>query len=763
MILLVAGVGTAFAGGIAAWSLVNRELPPASQAQTLQFATTKIYDRNGTLLNEVSDPKNGWRTPVSYKEIQDHITQQKSDPDKPHEAWILDATVAAEDASFWKNPGVDPMAIVRSAYIDISGQGTTGASTITQQLVRLLYPEQVGTDATITRKIREAIAALKFTREHPKSEILDMYLNDIYYGSRSYGIDAASQTFFNKHPWDLSLGQAAMLAGLPQSPSLFDPTQNYEMAKKRQRYVLNQMAEQHMITAQQADDAYAEPLDLQDGTGSRTIDLAPHFVNFVKTYLEQKFGADAVYRSGLTVRTTLDYHLQDVAQQAVTNGVRNFASSDLDNGALVAMLPETGEIVAMVGSADFYNAAIDGQVNVATAERQPGSSIKPVTYLAAFEKGWNPNTKILDAPTRWPLPGQPGKYYAPHNDTEKNYGVVTARTALANSLNIPAVKTLDFVGIPTMIDLAHKMGIKTGLWRDMSFYGLAITLGGGEVSLLEHTNVFATLANQGRYVPYTPLLEVTDSSGHTLFKLDRQQAYNKGEQVADPGKVAWITSILSDNNARSMIFGSHTPLILQPELNIPVAAKTGTSEDARDLWTMGYTPDLTVGVWTGNTDNHPTGWGNLDGVQVAAPIWHEVMVKAHSDPAIMKTLEGPDGKPIPPDFPAPPPIPNSPPAPAAYTGTSSDSIGTSTSTSNAVPAYNDSAPDVENTAPAPQNPAPVVNAAPPVADNPAPVTENPAPAPRSTAPVPQNPPPASQKPAPVMNNPFSNPNFPFPN
>ncbi len=755
LILAVAGVGTAFAGGIAAWTFVNRDLPPADQAQGLQFATTKIYDRHGTLLNEVSDPQNGWRTPVSYQEIKNHISQQQAEPNKPHRAWIIDATVAAEDSSFWNNPGVNPLAIARSAFVMVRGGATTGASTITQQLVRRLYPDQVGTDRTITRKIREAIVALQFTRQHSKTEILDMYLNDIYYGARSYGIDAASQTYFNLHPWDLTLGQAAMLAGLPQSPSLYDPTQNYELAKQRQRYVLNQMVEQRMITAQQADDAYAEPLNLQDGNGSRGVNLAPHFVNYVKDYLERKFGAEAVYRGGLTVRTTLDYHLQDVAQQAVTRGVNNFASSDVNNGALVAMLPGTGEIVAMVGSADYYNNVIDGQVNVATSERQPGSSIKPITYLAAFEKGWNPDTKILDAPTRFPLPGQPGKYYMPHNYTGKNYGVVTARTALANSLNIPAVKTIDYVGVPQMIDLAHKMGIKTGLWRGTSFYGLAVTLGGGEVTLLEHTNAFATLANRGRYVPYTPLLQVTDSSGKTLLNLDREHAYDKGQQVADPGKVAWITSILSDNNARSMLFGSHSPLILQPELNIPVAAKTGTTEDARDLWTMGYTPDLTVGVWTGNTDNHPTGWGSLDGVQVAAPIWHEVMVKAHTDPEILKTLVGPDGKPIPPDFPAPPPIPKNPTGRVAEANPVIRNQDSSSATEESAPAAGNSPTPEENAAPVAQNPAPAAQTpAPAAAKQPAPVA-NPTPAAQSPAP-------ATQSPS-SRGDPFSNPNFPFPN
>ncbi|MBX6341515.1 MAG: transglycosylase domain-containing protein, partial [Thermomicrobiaceae bacterium] len=540
----------------------------------------------------------------------------------------------------------------RSFIRNLTGGASSGASTITQQLVRALYPESIGYERSYTRKLREAIIAYEFSRHYPKEKILEMYLNDVYYGNRSYGIDAAAQAYFNKHPWDLTLAEAALLAGLPQAPSLYDPVQNYELAKARQHYVLERMVAQGMITAEQAEAAYAEPLTIQTRDSHAT--QAPHFVNFVKYYLEQKYGADVLYRGGLTVRTTLDLDLQNAAQQIVADHVKQYGVYDINNAALVAMLPWSGEIVAMVGSADFNNAAIDGEVNVTTRERQPGSSIKPITYLAAFEKGWNPGTVIFDYPKKWPTPGAPKPYYQPHNYTYQNYGAVSVREALANSLNIPAVQALDYVGVPTMIDLAHRMGIKTGLWRGTSFYGLAITLGGGEVSPLEHTNAFATLANNGRYVPYTPLLEVRDGTGKVLYKLDRQHALAQGEQVVKPEHAYQITSILTDNNARAMVFGTHTPLTL-PELNRPAAAKTGTTEYAQDLWTMGYTTDLVVGVWVGNTDNHPPR-RSLDGVTVAAPIWHDVMVRAHADPQLAKTLVGPDGKPLPPEFPRPPGI-----------------------------------------------------------------------------------------------------------
>ncbi|HUZ00701.1 MAG TPA: transglycosylase domain-containing protein [Thermomicrobiaceae bacterium] len=656
LLVLLATVGVAAAGGYAGWNYVTQDLPSVQQVEAVQFATTKIYDRNWKLLSEVSDPNTGLRTPVGYQEIQDHITQQQSDLTAPHRAWIFDATVSAEDASFWTNQGVDPLAIGRSFLSNLSGSAGSGASTITQQLVRALYPDSIGFDRSYTRKLREAIVAYQFSRHYTKPQVLEMYLNDVYYGNRAYGVDAASMTYFNKHPWGLTLGEAAMLAGLPQAPSAYDPTQNYELAKARQRYVLDQMTRQGVISQQAADDAYAEPIRVVPP--QLPADVAPHFVNYVQYYLEQKFGAAALYRGGLVVHTTLDSNLQADAQKIVSDHVRDYTAYDVDNGALVAMLPWDGEIVSMVGSADYYNDAIDGQVNVTTRERQPGSSIKPITYLAAFEKGWNPGTVIFDYDKKWPTPGAPDPFYEPHDYTFQNYGAVSVRTALSNSLNIPAVQALDYVGVPTMIDLAHRMGIVSGLWRGTSFYGLAVTLGGGEVTPLEHTNAFATLANNGRYVSYTPLLDVTDSQGNVLYKLDRQHAFDQGQQVVEAAHAYQITSILTDNSARAMVFGTQTPLTL-PELNRPAGAKTGTTNDARDLWTMGYTTDLVVGVWTGNTDNHAPRQ-NLDGVTTAAPVWHDFMVKAHSDPQFAQTLAGPDGKPIAPDFPRPSNVYNGP-------------------------------------------------------------------------------------------------------
>lgn len=650
-LLIVGTAGAAGATGLFAWSYLMGDLPSPDQIEAPQFQTTKIYDRNWRLLSEVTDPYTGWRWAISYQEIMDHIEQQQDDPDKPHRAWIIDATIAAEDESFWVNPGVEPRAIIRSFITNLSGENISGASTITQQVVRLLYPEKIGTERTYSRKLREAVMAIRFTRHYTKEQILEMYLNNVYYGNRSYGIDAASQSYFNKFAWELSLAEAAMLAGLPQAPSIYDPTQNYELAKARQRYVLERMVELGMITRQEADAAYQEPLFPQTRQDRTT--LAPHFVNFVKEYLEQRYGANAVNRGGLLVRTTLDLSVQETAQQIVSDRVSRLSGSRVNNGALVAMLPWSGEIIAMVGSADFYNEAIDGQVNVTDTPQQPGSAIKPITYLAAFESlGWHPGTVIFDYAKTWRLPNC--KPYSPRNATGQHYGAITVREALGNSLNIPAIQALEAVGIPAMLDMAQRLGIKTSFWQDPNPCDLSITVGGREVKPIELTNAFATIANNGRYVPYNPILEIIAPGNQVVYRLDRANVLNQAEQVVRAEYAYQITHILSDNRARSMIFGSNNPLIL-PELdNRPVAAKTGTSEDARDLWTVGYTTDLVVGVWVGNTDNSPT--RGLDGVSSAALIWHDFMVRVHQDPALAQTLLGPDGQPIPPEFPRPPGI-----------------------------------------------------------------------------------------------------------
>jgi membrane peptidoglycan carboxypeptidase len=651
-LLTVIVVGAAGAGAYMSWNQMTTDLPDYANVEALEFETTKIYDRNWRLLHEVSDPLTGWRTSISYDELAENVQRYSSGPNAPERAWIIDATVAAEDSTFWTNEGVDPTAIARSLFVNLSGGPASGASTITQQLVRNMFPESIGQERSYTRKLREAVMAYQFTQRYDKEEIMEMYLNNVYYGNRAYGIDAASQAYFNTFAWELSLAQASMLAGLPQAPSLYDPNNNYELAKARQRYVLDRMVIEEMITQAEADEAYEEPLTPQ--RRENRYDLAPHFVNYARYEIERRYGAEALLRGGLMVRTTLDYELYLEAQELVRQHIESLGPWNVDNGALVAMLPWSGEIVAMVGSADFYNDAIDGQVNVTVRERQPGSSIKPITYLAALEAGWHPGTVIFDYAKQWDTPLAPEPVYAPRNATGQFYGAISMREALGNSLNIPAVQALDFVGVGEMIRLANAMGIRTGLWRGLDYYGLAITLGGGEVTLLEHTNAFATIANNGRYVPYTPFIEIINPDGARLYDLDRGNAYSRGTQVVRPEHAYQVTDILSDNSARSMIFGANSPLVI-PELGSrPVSAKTGTTDDSRDGWSMGYTTEIVTGVWVGNTDNSPT--RSLDGIAGAAPLWHDFMRLVHTDERFADLLLDANGRKIPEEFPRPPGI-----------------------------------------------------------------------------------------------------------
>ena len=628
------------AGTVRAYEDVNSELPNAAEIAVETFQTTRIYDRDGKLLQEVDNPDYGWRTFVPLEQISPHL---------------IDATVAAEDATFWTNPGIEPTGIVRAAFINVSGTGSSGASTITQQLVRSIYPEKIGFEVTYTRKFREALAAVALAEKYSKTDILTMYLNQIYYGARSHGVQAASQTFFHKNAADLTLAEASLLAGLPQAPSFYDPSipDNFPYAKARQQYVLDQMVEYRYITRAEANAAWNEPLDIH---GSRTgaVHNAPHFTQYVREYIVEEFGEDALY-GGLEITTSIDLELQQQAEEVVAQGVAEMQQYQRNNGAAVVMVPWSGEVLAMVGSADFNNSLIAGQVNYATSLIQPGSSIKPLVYAAAFEQGWHPGSVILDVPTTWDSPGQP-EPYEPQNYTRQFYGAVTAREALGNSLNIPAVKATEYAGVSGVMDFTRRMGYDDSLPLDSSFYGLSLGLGAGEVQLLEHTNAFATLANNGGHVPVNPIRKITDSQGNVLFELDEEQIGEQREQALPSGNAYQVTSILTDTEARERIFTNDNLFTnTQEELGRPVAAKSGTTENWRDLWTMGYTTDVSIGVWVGrggdtNTDEILS---ELDGIQAAGPIWQDLMRLVHNDPEFAALLDGPDGLPMPEEFPVP--------------------------------------------------------------------------------------------------------------
>jgi 1A family penicillin-binding protein len=589
-------------GLTAAYAAIASDLPSpeALRSRSATFVSTKIYDRNGHLLHEIFDPNAGRRTVVPYEQIS---------------PYLINATVATEDERFWQHPGVDPIGIVRAVLQNVQEQDiVSGASTIPQILVRnvFLSPEE-RTEQTLQRKIREAILASEVSRRYTKREILQIYLNEVNFGNLAYGVEAAAETYFAKQASDLTLAEAALLAGLPQAPAYWDPYTNWEGAKRRQAVVLDLMVQAGYISQAEAEAAKAEPLDLQP----LRLDMeAPHFVVWIQQLLEQKYGAQVLYRSGLRVTTTLDSDLQALAQEEAQAHLATLADRHATNAALVAIKPDTGEVLAMLGSADFDDPAIDGQVNVTLRPRQPGSSIKPVTYVTAFEKGWTPATLIWDVTTEFT--DALGRPYVPKNYDGKEHGPVLVRQALAQSLNIPAVKTLDFVGLPAMLDTAHRLGIDSLNRPD---YGLSLTLGGGDVTLLEMTGAYAVLANGGQRVPPVAILRIEDPAGRIIEEYQPPP----GQQVIRPQHAYLITDILSDNQARAPVFGRNSAL----RLSRPAAAKTGTTDDWRDSWTLGYTPELVTGVWVGNADNSPM--NNVTGSRGAAPIWHNFMEKALAD------------------------------------------------------------------------------------------------------------------------------------
>lgn len=584
-----------------------------------QFETTRILDRNGNVLYEILDPSKGRRTYVKLNKIS---------------PYLLAATIATEDKEFYSHPGFNPLAIVRAFWQNYQGGDTvSGASTITQQLARaLLFSPEERVERSYTRKVREAILAAEITRRYSKDEILELYLNEIYFGNLAYGAEAAAETYFGASADKLTLAQASFLAGLPQAPSVYDIYTDREATLHRMNDVLVLMMQTskdqnciHVSNSSQpvcvdekvALAAFNEMTAYQFKTPDIQIRY-PHWVNYIRSILESQYDPQTIYRSGFTVYTTLDPGLQDAAEQIVRQQIDKLADRHVTDGALVAIQPKTGEILAMVGSADFNNKEFAGEVNMAISPRQPGSSIKPLTYLAAFEKGWTPATLIWDVPSQFPPSGDPNDTrppYEPVNYDGRFHGPVTVRTALASSYNIPAVKTLQFVGIYTndgLIAMAKRMGLTTLTQPD---YGMSLTLGGGEVSLLEFTGAYATLATGGFHMPSYGITKILDYSGNVVYQYQPPLP----QQVLRPEHAFLITSILSDNDARTPSFGANSVL----NLPFPVAAKTGTTNDFRDNWTMGYTPDLAVGVWVGNADYTPM--QNTTGLTGAAPIWSDFM------------------------------------------------------------------------------------------------------------------------------------------
>src|SRR5438309_1907720 len=486
------GIFIVLQGAATGYAMLTRDLPSLSQISNhASFKTAQIYDRKGQLLWEFYDPDGGKRTVIPLSEISQNL---------------IDSTLAAEDAFFYQHRGVDLRATIRSAFLTGSGTSQTGASTITQQLVRnvIMSPEE-HKQVTLTRKAREIILAYKLDEKLSKDEILEMYLNEVYYGNQSYGVEAAAQSYFDKHARDLDIAEAAMVAGLVQSPSEYDPTRRDVartadgipiVTKERQAYVLEQMTRHGFITEQQARDAYAEQLQIK----TRQVDLkAPHWVMFIRDLVERKYGARTLYQGGLKIYTTLDTDYNDKMQQVLQDSKATIATQGATNAAQIAVNPKTGEILAFNGSLDYNDESIDGQVNILTSERQPGSSIKPVIYSEAFLKGWSPATTIDDNPSCWR--DTPVHQWCPVNFDNIFHGQTTIRSALGNSLNIPAVKTLDFDGVPNVIDQGRSMGITTWESDSDKTFGLSLTLGGAEIKPIDMADVYSTFATGGLRIP----------------------------------------------------------------------------------------------------------------------------------------------------------------------------------------------------------------------------------------------------------------------
>lgn len=568
-----------------------RELPsPDKLAHTGNPLTTEIYDRNGTLLYRLYEGRN--RSLVKLDELPNDLKN---------------ATIAIEDQNFYDHSGVDFMGILRALKSNLNNENTQGASTITQQLIKntLLTP-----DRTWERKIKEIVLSLWAERIYKKDEILQMYFNEVAYGGPAWGVAAASQTYFGKAPHDLTLSESTYLAGLPASPTTFSPHGTKpSLGKKRQKEVLRRMVEDGYITQKQADDAYKQELAIKPPTNAIK---APHFVMYVREQLAQKYGERTVSQGGLKVTTTLDLKIQEMAEDVVSEEVSKLTSLNVSQGAAMVTDAKTGHILAMVGSKDYFDDA-DGNFNVTTALRQPGSSIKPITYATAFKQGYSPGTILLDTPTAF---RNAWEVYAPVNYDGVFHGPVSIRTSLGSSYNVAAVKTLALVGIQNMIQTAQDMGITT--FTDPGRYGLSLTLGGGEVKMVDMMTAYGTFSQNGVKYESQPVLKITDAQGYVL----EDNTHPEGKQVIPAGVAYMISDILSDNKARTPAFGPNSLL------NIPgatVAAKTGTTDDKRDNLTYGYTPEFVVGVWVGNMDNSKMNPALTSGVTGAAPIWNRIM------------------------------------------------------------------------------------------------------------------------------------------
>lgn len=627
VLLVVVATGVATTYGI--YTSYAAQLPDASviEQQQDEFETVRIYDRTGQyLLYESIDPR-------PFKGDRSYVTLPEMS------SWAYTAAVALEDRNFWENPGINARGLLRAFFSNLQGGAVQGGSSITQQLIKniIIAPEERA-QQSYARKIKEVILALEVTRRYPKEKILEWYLNYNSYGNLAYGIEAASQVYFGKSSQELNVAEAAMLAPIPQFPAL-NPINNPDEAKERQGLTLQALVDAGYITAEEAAAAFTQPLALRQSVAERfDILTAPHYALYVLDQIKNEFNTVEdpyyIWRKGLQVYTTLDVELQKYAEQVAREQIANLIAQDKNatNAAVVVIKNDTGELLAMVGSLDYNDDEIDGQVNVATSNRQPGSSFKPYVYLTALQKGMSPATMLLDVDTAWPQAD--GTYYRPENYDRQYHGPVSLRNSLARSYNIPAIRLMQQVGIADALRAAHRLGIN-GLDRGLNYYGLNLVLGGGEVTLLDHTYAYSVLGNGGvmigdpvlsfeqrsgfRNLNPVSVLLVRDTDGEVVKAYQDPQA----ERIVSAEVSYLMADIMSDDVARAPAFGANTELTLQDR---KVAAKTGTTDGFKDNWTMGFTPQVTVGVWVGNTDNESM--RNVTGLSGAAPIWNAVMRKA---------------------------------------------------------------------------------------------------------------------------------------
>lgn len=603
-IIIVGFVAGLVGTGLLMLWISTLEMPDLSsfeQRQILQ--STKIYDRTGEILlyDLHQDVK---RTIIPYDEISYHIKN---------------ATIAIEDDTFFDHWGVRPLAILRAALLNLRGGdlfGGQGGSTITQQVIKNSILEQ---EKTLSRKIKEAILSLKLEQILTKEEILGHYLNESPYGGTIYGVEEASNSFFGKSASDVTLAEAAYLAALPQAPTRYSPYgSNRQYLEERHERVLQKMLELGFINADEYNEAMAEEVEFlaQATTGIR----APHFVMYVREELAKRYGEDSLAERGFRVITTIDYELQEAAERIVKEkALYNKDTFNAENGALVAINPQTGEILTMVGSRDYFDSEIDGNFNIALAERQPGSSFKPFVYASALTKGYTPETVVFDLQTQFSTTCRPDEFtsengcYTPGNYDNKFRGPITLRNALAQSLNIPAVKTLYLAGMNDTLKLARDVGITT--LTDPDRYGLTLVLGGGEVTLLEMVGAYGVFANEGRRNDTYGIIRIEDREGTIVEKSSGSE-----REVLDREVALQISDILSDNAARTPLYGSNSLLYFGER---DVAAKTGTTNDYRDAWIVGYTPNLAVGAWAGNNDNSSMA-KKISGL-IITPMWRDFM------------------------------------------------------------------------------------------------------------------------------------------